>query len=260
MNASPIDVTITDGIITVTFDRQDKLNAINNEMTAELWEATERLASDDDLRCMLITAKGRYFSAGIDLNDPPIGAEADMSADQGMAYRRAMRRHHLLYDEFEAIEKPIVLAAQNSILGAGVEMAVSCDFRFCTPQAAWRLPEIDIGVLPGSGGIGRLTRLVGPAWAKYLAVAGMKISADEAKQMGLVHAVFPEEIFLEQVYGFCRRLVSLPAGAIGLGKLTVDLAADNPDRNAQRHLDRIVNSTLVSSAEHSRRIGAFREK
>src|SRR3546814_20989011 len=68
--------------------------------------------------------------------------------------------------------KPIILAAQGTCLGAGMEMVMSCDFRFCTPSAEWAVPEIRLGVLQGSGGSSRLARIVGPAWAKYLAIAG----------------------------------------------------------------------------------------
>jgi len=109
----------------------------------------------------------------------------------GWNFRRNYRSHHLLYDEFEAIEKPIIIAANGICLGAGVEMAVSCDFRFCTPDAEFGVPEVHLGMLAGSGGTSRLTRLVGPAWGKWMAMAGRRVGAAQAKQIGLVHDVFP---------------------------------------------------------------------
>ena len=152
-----------DGIITVTMDRQEKLNAISPQMTETYWAALRQLAERDDLRCMVITARGRYFSAGIDLS---AGGRHDVpdSPQRGGRYRYNYRKHHLLYDEFEAVEKPIIQAVQGICLGAGVEMAMSCDFRFCTPNAEFRLPEVNIGLLPGSGGASRLTRLI---WQGY---------------------------------------------------------------------------------------------
>ena len=81
----------------------------------------------------------------------------------------------------ENIEKPIIIAANGPCLGAGTEMAVSCDFRFCTPESHWGLPETrSMGAIPGSGGVSRLTRLVGTHWAKWMALAAQDISADDA--------------------------------------------------------------------------------
>jgi len=117
-------ITEDDAIITVTFDRPKKLNAINTQMSAALWEATNALADRDDLRCMVITGKGPYFTAGIDLlttvGNRPGNPETE-HLHPGWNFRRNYRSHHLLYDEFEAVEKPIILAAQGHCLGAGLE-------------------------------------------------------------------------------------------------------------------------------------------
>ncbi len=231
-----------DGIITVTIDRQRKLNAISHEVTGLLWDAANALADRDDLRCLVITARGKYFTAGLDLSAPGGNRPGDPETQHlhpGWNFRRNYRSHHLLYDEFEAIEKPIILAAQGICLGAGVEMAASCDFRFCTPDAQFRLPEVQLGAIAGSGGTSRLTRLVGPAWGKWMAMAGMAVGAEQAKTIGLVHDVFPAETFLDDVYAFCRHLIGLPAEALGLAKLAVDIHADVHDRTVQRHIDRL---------------------
>src|SRR5262245_16110408 len=119
-----------DGVITVTIDRQDKRNAISYLMTDFFWRGAEALAERDDLRVMVITGVGPYFTAGIDLNRGPTGRDdRDMPDRPDASWRYAYRRHHLLYDEFESIEKPIVFAAQGHCLGAGLEMACSCDVR-----------------------------------------------------------------------------------------------------------------------------------
>lgn len=250
-----------DGILTVILDRQDKLNAISPQMTATFWEAAEALGSRDDLRCLVITARGRYFTSGIDVSLGNRHDPGPESVHRSGRYRRSYREHHLLYDEFESIEKPIILAAQGTCLGAGVEMAASCDFRFCTPNAEFRLPEIDLGVLPGSGGASRLTRLVGPAWGKWMAMAGMAVGAEQAKTIGLVHDVFASENFLDSVYDFCRnRLMTIPIEALGITKLAVDIYTDVQDRTIQRHVDRIVNTTLQGSPENLERIARFKPR
>jgi enoyl-CoA hydratase len=259
MNSEPhASVLEQDGIVTVIINRPDKLNAISHEVTTALWDAARRLAVRDDLRCMVITATGAYFTAGIDLAsliEPP--GDATSTVQPGGAYRHLYREHHLLYDEFEAIEKPIVQAMQGPCLGAGLEMAASCDFRFCSPRATFALPEVGIGLIPGSGGATRLTRIIGPAWCKWLAMAGRPIDAERALAIGLVHDIFPQETLLENVYDFCRSLMSAPADAVGLAKLVVDMAVDT-DRVTQRHLDRIANTTLAPSPEVARRTARFR--
>jgi enoyl-CoA hydratase/carnithine racemase len=102
------------------------------------------------------------------------------------------------------MRKPTVLAVHGPCLDAGVEIALSCDFRFCTPPAVFAVP-------PGSGATKRLTRLVGPAWAKWMAMAGRQVDGTDARRIGLVHDVFPVETFLDEVYAFCRNLGGFPA-------------------------------------------------
>src|ERR1700730_5805549 len=132
---------VSDGILTVTMDRQAKLNAISPSITAMLWDAVRRLRDDDEVAVLVIRAVGRYFTVGIDL-DSPTGRGGDIDPEDELAgpnFRALYRSHHLLYDEMEAVEKPIILAAHAPCLGAGVEMAVSCDFRFVADSASFRL-------------------------------------------------------------------------------------------------------------------------
>jgi enoyl-CoA hydratase len=256
-------LTEDEGILTVTIDRQEKRNAISPQVTQTLWDAVDRLGERPDLRCMVITAVGPYFSAGIDLaafrhdqeNRPDYWNE-----HATWYHRRRYRRHHALYDEFEATEKPVVLAAQGTCLGAGTEMAVSCDFRFCTPETEFALPEVKLGVVSGSGGSSRLTRLIGVPWAKYIAMAGMPVGAEKALAIGLVHDVFPAESFLDDVYAFCRKMIEIPSDALGTAKLAVDMAGDIADRNAIRHFDRVANFSLMESDLFKRRADKFFKK
>jgi enoyl-CoA hydratase/carnithine racemase len=239
------------GVLTVTFTRDHKLNAVNPEMLDALRAAATDLAARDDLRVLVITAEGRYFTAGMDVM--ATGAELGLLAPEGMSgveFRRNYRRLHQLFDEFEAIEKPVVVAAQGPCLGVGVELSVSCDFRLAGARATFGLPEItNLAVLPGSGGISRLTRLVGPHWARWLAMAAQTVDAEEARRIGLVHQVLPDEGFADGVAGFARHLAGLSREALGLAKLTIDAAAGG-DRTTDRHVDRIANTLLVLSAEH----------
>ncbi|HVW45317.1 MAG TPA: enoyl-CoA hydratase/isomerase family protein [Amycolatopsis sp.] len=233
-----------DGILTVTLDRDEKRNAISPEITATLWDAVRELSGRDELRAMVITAVGRFFSAGIDMTAP---SAANVAKD-GREFRALYRRHHLLYDEFEAVEKPVVLAAQGPCLGAGLEMACSCDFRFASETARFELPEVRIGMIAGSGGTSRLTRLVGPHWAKWLAMAGRPVDAQQAVSMGLVHEVFPVEGFHEQVHQRVREIIELPPQALGAAKVAVDMVAQVDDGTARR-VERALNTSLAFGDE-----------
>jgi enoyl-CoA hydratase len=248
-------LTEEDGVLTVTFDRPEKLNAINPDMTASLWEAAQALGDRDDLRVLVITGRGRYFTAGIDL--------AHLAADRrggelasDIAYRHTYRRHHLLYDEFEAIEKPIILAAQGGCLGAGVEMAASCDFRLAAESAFFRLPETQLGRMAGSSGTTPPTPLSGPHWGKWLAMAGEAVDAEQAKAIGFVHRVLPDATFDADVAAFAGKLAALPVEALGAAKLVVDAAAD-VDRTTARNIDRLTNTALSGRAEFVQNTSAF---
>lgn len=233
-----------DGLLTVVFDRDAKLNAISADMTEVLWDAVRTVDARSDLRALVITAVGRYFSAGIDLRAP---SPATL-ARHGLEFRSLYRRHHQLYDEFEALEKPVVLAAQGPCIGAGLEMACSTDIRFATPHATFSLPEVGLGTIAGSGGTSRLTRLVGSSWAKWIAMAGQTVDAEQALRVGLVHEILPADGFHERVHQRVLDIVALPPQALGTAKLAIDLVGD-VDRATGRSIERIANTHLVFGAE-----------
>lgn len=244
-----------DGIITVTFTRDDKRNALSKAMFDVLEQAVADLADDPAQRVLVITAEGRFFTSGIDIAE--LGAVAE-----GGAGRRQYRHqaHHDLYDEIEQIEKPVVLAAQGPCFGVGIELGVSCDFRLASDAASFCLPEVqNLAVIPGSGGISRLTRLVGPHWARWLAMAGQTVSAEQAVQIGLMHAVYPAATFADEVRSFARHLASLPAEAVGLAKLAID-AAEALDRRTAREFDRLAQSSLFQSPDYLAKVQAFLDK
>lgn len=246
------------GVLTITFTRDRKLNAVSPAILDALQTAATDLAARDDLRVLVITAEGRYFTAGIDVKAS--GAHLGLLASEdmsGVEFRQNYRRLHQLFDEFEAIEKPVVLAAQGPCLGVGVEMSVSCDFRLASARATFGLPEIpNLAVLPGSGGISRLTRIVGPHWARWIAMAAETVDAQQALGMGLVHRVIPDDEFPEAVGAFARNLAGFSREALGLAKVAIDAAADS-DRTTARNVDRIANTLLVLSAEHRAKVSEF---
>ena len=181
-----------DGILEVSFNRPDKYNAINLEMADGLAQAALDLRDRDDLRLMLIKAKGRYFTASTDITDVyHAGPEGQLLAGPAPGTAPAEAAFIRCSMSLKRSKSRLSSAHQGACFGGGLELSLSCDFRFAAASAYYRMNEIDIGVIPGSGGTSRLTRLVGAHWARWFIMAGESVSSEQALSMGLVHNVFP---------------------------------------------------------------------
>lgn len=242
-------VTEDNGIIVATFNRPDKLNAMTRELMHSLEAAVLRFRDTPNLKVMLIRSTGRYFSSGADLKeaggDNKVGpAVATSGSSIREAHRRLPTRMRQVWDEMEAIEKPFVVAHQARCVGGSLEMSLSCDFRLAAASASYAFPEAKFGVLPATNGVSRLTRLVGPHWARLLIMANMPVDAQEARLMGLVHKVYPDETFEEDVMAFCRHLAQQNGEMVGTAKLAIELCADLPAAQAAS-VERMANSSLM---------------
>jgi len=240
----PLLVEDQGNILIVTLNRPKKLNAINGEMLALFEPALHRFRDTPALKVMLIRATGRYFSAGADIRE---GSASDI-VRTGSAIREKHRLQlngmQRIYDEMEHIEKPIVAAHHAPCVGGGLEMSLSCDFRLAAKSAHYSFPESHHGVLPASNGVSRLTRICGTHWARYLIMANKIVNADKAHLMGLVHDVFPDESFEEDVMAFCRHVAEQNGEQMGAAKLAIEMARDVGLAQA-RNVERMVNSSLM---------------
>jgi enoyl-CoA hydratase/carnithine racemase len=243
------------GILVATLNRPEKLNAISRDMMDLLTDAVLRFRDADELKVMLIRATGRYFSAGADLRS---GNQRIVSpAVSGSKTARGIRENHRLnlnnmqqlWDEMEHIEKPIVVAHHAMCVGGGLEMSLSCDFRLAAKSAGYAFPEGLFGVLPASNGVSRLTRICGPHWARWLIMANKPAPADMAFTMGLVHQVFPDETFEQEVMDFCRHLAKQNGEQMGAAKVAIELAAE-VSRDSGRHIERMANSGLMLNPDY----------
>jgi enoyl-CoA hydratase len=240
----------TSGVLEIVLNRPAKLNAINREMWEGIRDAVEDFRAQPNLRVMLFRANGRYFSAGNDLTD----YDGDFD-DSPMRARNWMRRDlaagmHRMLVEMEKIEKPFVVAHHAMCIGGSLELSLSCDFRLAAQSAQYWFPEMQFGMVPLSGGISRLTRIVGPHWANWMAVANMKVSAERALAMGLIHEIYPDETFEADVRGFCEKLASHPVEATAVGKMAIELAADLAADQA-RQVERLAFSSLTFAREYT---------
>lgn len=243
-----------EGILIATLNRPDKLNAISRNMMDLLTEAVLRFRDSEEIKVMLIRSTGRYFSAGADLRG---GSQKIVSPLGNSNSARGIRENHRLnlnnmqqlWDEMEHIEKPIVVAHHAMCVGGGLEMSLSCDFRFAAKSAGYAFPEGLFGVLPASNGVSRLTRICGPHWARWLIMANKPADSDMAYNMGLVHQVFPDETFEEEVMEFCRHLTKQNGEQMGAAKIAIELCAE-VGRDSARNVERMANSGLMLNPDY----------
>jgi enoyl-CoA hydratase/carnithine racemase len=246
-------------ILQLTLNRPAKHNALNEAIFRGLAQGLETFIARPDLRVMLIRAQGKYFSAGADLAQQPLPEMHGSSSAMRTWYRRELNGMLALYHELEATEKPIVVAHHATCIGGGLELSLSCDFRLAASSARYAFPEGNFGSLPASGGVSRLTRLVGPHWARWLIMANRPIDAADALSIGLVHEVYPDDEFDTRVMQFCEHLCRQPPEFMAMCKVAIELAADLESAQA-RNLERLANSVLTLGKEHEELLAAWKAR
>ena len=171
------------GIVRLTLNRPDVLNAINLQMRDDLWDAFHAFRDDPDARVLVLRGEGRAFSAGADISD--FG-----TAPSYIEARRA-RRERDLWGLLLHLPKPTIAAVHGYALGAGCEMSLLCDLRVAADDARFGLPEVSLGYIPSAGGTQTLPRIIPPGVAMGMILSGDPIDAAEAYRLGLVHRVVP---------------------------------------------------------------------
>jgi enoyl-CoA hydratase len=179
-----------DSLAQITINRPKKLNALNKATIIELNEAFEELEDDTKIRAIILTGSGeKAFVAGADISE-----FADFSVNEGT--RLSKLGHDTLFDYVENLSTPVIAAVNGFALGGGLELAMSCHFRIASDNAKMGLPEVSLGVIPGYGGTQRLPQLVGKGKAMEMIMTAGMISAEEAKEYGLVNHVTTQEELL----------------------------------------------------------------
>ena len=200
MSYQTILLSVEAGIATITFNRPDKLNALNPEMLSEVAAAVAQVGREPSIRVLLLTGSGRAFIAGADISQ-------FLSLDPLRA-REFARSAHEIGASLEALPIPVLACVNGFALGGGLEMAMICDFIYAADTARFGQLEINLGIMPGFGGTQRLARLVGKGNAKELCLTGRMIDAAEAKAMGLVAQVFPAAAFMEECLKVARAVAA----------------------------------------------------
>ncbi|SER23013.1 Enoyl-CoA hydratase/carnithine racemase [Solimonas aquatica] len=235
-------------ILIATLNRPDKLNALTAQTMSLFEQALHRFRDTPELKVLLVRATGRYFCSGADLRG---GDNTPSRTGSQIREKHRLRLHgmHRIYDEMEAIEKPIVVAHQAACVGGGLELSLSCDFRLAAKSASYAFPEGKMGVIPASNGVSRLSRIIGTHWTRYLIMANLPVNAERALMIGLVHEVFPDESFEQDVMKFCRHLAEQNAEQMGTAKLAIELAHDVGLAQA-RNVERLANSALMLNPDY----------
>jgi 2-(1,2-epoxy-1,2-dihydrophenyl)acetyl-CoA isomerase len=246
--------TIDAGVLTLTMNRPDVLNSCNRGMVTELRQAFEGAGTDATIRAVLLTGAGRAFCAGQDLAEavPPAGTPAPDIGDIVTGYNGlilAIRR----------LEKPVVAAVNGVAAGAGANIALAADFVIASAEASFIQAFVKIGLIPDNGGTFFLPRLIGLARATSLAMLGGKLTAQQAKDWGMIHDVTPAAGLMEAAAAFARHLATQPTRALGLIKRAFNASMGN-DLETQLSLEAKLQREAARSADHTEGVRAFQEK
>jgi enoyl-CoA hydratase/carnithine racemase len=243
-----------DGILTVTLNRPEKLNAYNQQMGRELAAVLRRADQDDDVRVVVFTGAGRAFCAGADMSpDSGFFAKDSESSEQSQDDRFVTRIYECL--------KPVIAAINGPAVGVGITMALPMDIRIATANARFGFVFTRRGLVPEAGSAWFLPRIVGLPQALRWVYAGAMVSADEALKSGLISEIVAAEDLLPRATELAREIAdntSPVATALSRQLLWRVAAADHPD--AALAVDATLNRALATSPEAREGIAAFLEK
>lgn len=220
MSYSQIKLEIQDNIALVTINRPEKANCWTEKMYQEFAAVQQELRDNDEIRAIILTGAGdKAFCAGIDLS-----LLAKVNSE---FVRKNLHFLHQVHNGWENHPRPVIAAVNGACIGAGMEIALSCDFRLAADTATFLIPEVRFGLAPDMGGTQRLTRLVGPGQAKRLILTGKKIDAREALRIGLVEEVVPAADLIKEAFKTARQVAFNAPLAVTFAKKAINVAGES---------------------------------
>lgn len=183
MSYSTLGYDLNDqGVLSITINRPDKLNALNKDVLNELADAFQKVSVSKDVKGVILTGAGdKAFVAGADIKEL-------QSLDE-LTGRMTSQKGQQIFQAIEDVRKPVIAVVNGYALGGGAELAMACHMRIASPNAVFGLPEVGLGLIPGYGGTQRLPHIVGRACALEMILTGKQVKADRALEMGLVNSV-----------------------------------------------------------------------
>ena len=215
MDYQNILCAVENGIATITINRPKALNALNLDTVTELKDAIEKIAVDKAVKVVVITGAGeKSFVAGADIKEM-----ATKTPAEGREWGQFGQN---VFTEIENMPQPVIAAINGFCLGGGCELSCACDIRYASENAKFGQPEVGLGITPGCGGTQRLTRVVGRGPAKELIYTGGMIGAEDAKAIGLVNKVVPQEELMPAVLKLAGKIAKNAPVAVQLSKAAIN--------------------------------------
>ncbi|MCB0077893.1 MAG: enoyl-CoA hydratase/isomerase family protein [Anaerolineales bacterium] len=245
------------GVLTITLNRPDKLNAATDELLSELADAFKKAGRDAEVRAVILTGAGRGFCAGQDLGAVQSRYEDD---DAAIAFGEHLRHSwNIVIQRMRALPKPILCAVNGVAAGAGMSLVLASDLRYASDKASFVQAFVNIGLIPDSGSTWTLPRLIGPTRALEMMLTGRKVTAQEAEAWGMINGIFAGEALQDEVRAIAERLAAMPTRAIGLIKQATDYAADSTLNEALEY-EADLQDLAGRTQDHREGVTAFIEK
>lgn len=246
---------VSDGVATVTLNRPEVLNAFSTPMQRELAAVVLRLADDDAVRAVVLTGAGRAFCAGGDIGEMEDAANPTPLASRNKLHRMLTR----VLMPLVRLEKPVIAAVNGVAVGAGMNLALAADIAVVAEHAKFSQAFVKVGLVPDTGGLYLLTRLVGLNRAKELCFTGRMLGAREALDLGLVNQVVPADQLMPTAKALAQELAQGATAAIGLTKSLLNVAT-TATLEEMAGLEAYALSVVLSTEDHREGVRAFREK
>ncbi len=212
-----IETSLIESTAVIELNRPRQLNSLNRKMISEIVIAMEEFDRNDNVRVIVLTGKGRAFSAGADIDE--------MTDDDPI--RLELMNQFAEWDRLALIKKPIIGAVKGYVFGGGFELALCCDVLISASGTEFSFPEVGLGVMPGAGGTQRLTKLVGRTKSLEWLWTGERISADSALKYGVINRIVAPELLMEETMKFAGKLAKQPPLSLRLIKDSVNKAVDS---------------------------------
>jgi len=243
--------TAAEGVATLTLNRPDKLNALNDRLHLDIADALGKVESDPAIRALVITGAGRGFCSGADLSD--------RLERQGGTNDALDRHYHPRLHRLRSLKKPVIAAVNGPAAGAGMSLALACDIVIAAQSATFLQAFTRIGLIPDAGSTFFLPRLIGTARAKGLTLLAEPLGAAQAEAWGLIWKAVPDDRLMAEATTLARKLAAGPTFALGLTKTAIDASLES-DLDTQLALERDFQQAAARSADFREGVTAFMEK